>query len=193
MYNFKRDGITIAGVVSDKHLDLFVQTMYLSKKNRNLATAVDDQASANTSETTSGTVSKTRLPLDSLGSQEQNQERTSPLTNRELLTMARDLFPTSDFTEGEKTAFDVFTKRLDRLNDLQNQRQELGSLYKEQLFGSNVDRQAAAETLNRMHILDDQIKKASNDVLDVEEKEVLKRVLSKASLYLSRFCEVFLL
>ena len=115
MYNFKRDGITIAGVVSDKHLDLFVQTMYLSKKNRNLATAVDDQASANTSETTSGTVSKTRLPLDSLGSQEQNQERTSPLTNRELLTMARDLFPTSDFTEGEKTAFDVFTKRLNRL------------------------------------------------------------------------------
>lgn len=113
-------------------------------------------------------------------SQEQNQERTSPLTNRELLTMARDIIPTSDFTEGEKTAFDVFNKRLDRLNDLQNQRQELGSLYKEQQFGSNVDRKAAAETLNRMHTLDDMIKKASNDVLDVEEKEVLKRVLTKA-------------
>lgn len=110
----------------------------------------------------------------------QNQERTSPLTDRELLSMAKDLISTSDFTEGEMTAFNVFNKRMDKLTDLETQRSELGRLYKEQQFGSNVDRQAAAETLNRMHILDDQIKKASNDVLDVEEKEVLKRVLSKA-------------
>ena len=29
---FKRDGLSVVGVVSDKHLDLFVQTMYASKK-----------------------------------------------------------------------------------------------------------------------------------------------------------------
>ena len=32
LFNFKREGCTVAGVVSDKHLDLFVQTMYLNKK-----------------------------------------------------------------------------------------------------------------------------------------------------------------
>ena len=48
------------------------------------------------------------------------------------------------------TAFNVFNKRMDKLTDLETQRTELGRLYKEQQFGSNVDRQAAAETLNRM-------------------------------------------
>ena len=52
---FKKDGITIVGVVASGSIDLYTQTMYISKKNRSLATATDEQASVNTSETTSGT------------------------------------------------------------------------------------------------------------------------------------------
>lgn len=55
---FKRDGLSVVGVVSDKHLDLFVQTMYASKKNRSLATLPsDDNILSQTSETLSGTAS----------------------------------------------------------------------------------------------------------------------------------------
>ena len=58
----------------------------------------------------------------------QNQERTSPLTDRELLSMAKDLISTADYTEGEMTAFNVFNKRMDKLTDLETQRSELGQL-----------------------------------------------------------------
>ena len=112
--------------------------------------------------------------------QEQNQERTSTLTDREVLEKAADEVRTSDWTDAEKSALDIFQKRLSKLKDLQEERAKHGRLYKEQQFGAKVDREAAAKTLNRMHILDDQIKAASADVLSVEDKQVLKRVLQKA-------------
>lgn len=50
--------MTVVAVVSDKRLDLFVQTAYVGKKNRNLATPIDEQTSINTPEANNGTVSK---------------------------------------------------------------------------------------------------------------------------------------
>lgn len=50
--------MTVVAVVSDKRLDLFVQTAYVGIKNRNLATPIDEQASINTPEANNGTVSK---------------------------------------------------------------------------------------------------------------------------------------
>ncbi len=47
--------INVAAVVSDKHLDLFIQTAFINKK-RNLATPTADQAAVNTPEASSGTV-----------------------------------------------------------------------------------------------------------------------------------------
>lgn len=108
------------------------------------------------------------------------QQRTNTLTDREVLEMAANTINTSDLTPGEKQALDIFTERLGNLQDLQTKRTEQGKLYKEQQFGANADRKAAKETLNRMHTLDSQIKKASADLLSVEEKEVLKRVLKKS-------------
>ena len=49
--------MTVVAVVSDKHLDLFVQTAYVGIKKGNLATPIGEQAPTNTSETSRGTVS----------------------------------------------------------------------------------------------------------------------------------------
>lgn len=110
----------------------------------------------------------------------QNQQRTDTLTDREVLELAANEIKVSDLTDAENDALTIFRDRLSKLKDLQSERAEQGKLYKEQQFGEKVDRKAAEETLNRMHVLDGQIKKATADVLTVEEKEVLKRVLSKA-------------
>ena len=111
---------------------------------------------------------------------EQLQQRTDTLTDREVLALAASQVKITDLTEAEKSALDIFQQRLSKLEALQTERAEQGRLYKEQQFGAKVDRAAAAQTLNRMHTLDSQIQKASADVLSVEEKTVLKRVLQKA-------------
>ena len=110
----------------------------------------------------------------------QHQQRTHALTDREVLALAASQVKVNDLTTAEKDALDIFQKRLSKLEELQDQRAEQGRLYKEQQFGTKVDRAKAAQTLNRMHSLDDQIQKASSEVLSVEEKTVLKRVLQKS-------------
>lgn len=54
----KKDGTTVIAVASRGVLDIYPQTLYVSKKNRNSTPAVDDQASTNTSKTTRKTVPK---------------------------------------------------------------------------------------------------------------------------------------
>ena len=110
----------------------------------------------------------------------QHQQRTSPLTDREVLSIAASEVNVEGLTDGERDALNIFKRRLDNLNELEQKRAEEGRKYKEQQFGANVDRAEAKKTLNRMKILDDQIKRASSEVLDVEKKEVLKRVLQRS-------------
>ena len=45
--HFKKNGFTIVGIIADGALDLYTQTMYISKK-RSLATAIDERAPINT-------------------------------------------------------------------------------------------------------------------------------------------------
>ena len=113
---------------------------------------------------------------------EQYQQRTDTLTDHEVLAMAAEEveLKVKDLTQAEKDALTIFRDRLSKLETLQNERAEQGRLYKEQQFGVKPNRAEAEMTLNRMKVLDEQIKKATADVLTVEEKEVLKRVLSKA-------------
>lgn len=111
---------------------------------------------------------------------EQHQSRTDTLTDREILEIATNEISTDDFTAGEKAALDIFQNRLANLQDLQKERIEQGRLYKEQQFGANPNKKSATETINRMRVLDSQIKTASAELLSVEEKEVLKRVLQKS-------------
>ena len=115
-----------------------------------------------------------------LDNTQQNQQRTNTLTDREVLSMAASEINTNELTDAEKDALRIFKERLGKLEALQEERTEQGRLYKEQQFGTKVDRDSASKTLNRMRTLDAQIQNASNDVLSVEEKAVLKRVLQKA-------------
>ena len=111
---------------------------------------------------------------------EQHQQRTNTLTDREVLAMAASEIRVDDLTDGEKDALNIFKKRLAKLESLQTERTEQGRLYKEQQFGAKVDREKAAQTLNRMRILDDQIQTASAELLRVEKASVLREVLQKA-------------
>ena len=113
---------------------------------------------------------------------EQHQQRIEPLTDREVLAMAAsELGSRLDrLSDGEKDALRIFNQRLNKLEELETKRAEEGRLYKEQQFGAKVDREAAKATLDRMHDLDRQIKNASEAVLDVENKSVLKSLLQKA-------------
>ena len=112
--------------------------------------------------------------------EEQEQQRTDTLTDREVLELAANEVKVSDLTQAENDALTIFQNRLSKLKTLQDERAEKGRLYKDQQFGAKVDRAEASKTLERMHVLDEQIKKATAEVLTVEEKEVLKRVLKKA-------------
>lgn len=113
---------------------------------------------------------------------EQHQQRIEPLTDREVLAMAAsELGSQLDrLSDGERDALRIFNQRLSKLEDLQTKRTEEGQLYREQQFGTKVDREAAKATLERMRALDSQMKKASEDVLNVENKAVLKSLLQKA-------------
>lgn len=53
--------VTVTAYVSDKRLDLTVQTMYAGKNKENLATPADEQAPANTPEANNGTVLDNRI------------------------------------------------------------------------------------------------------------------------------------
>ena len=108
------------------------------------------------------------------------QQRTTTLNDREVLAMAAASLIETELTEAERDALQIFLNRLTRLEELQGEREEQGRLYKEQQFGAKVDREAAAQTLNRMHVLDDQIKTAKAEVLSIEDKKVLADVLKKA-------------
>ena len=108
------------------------------------------------------------------------QQRTTTLGDREVLTLAADALEATELTDAERDALQIFRNRLTRLEELQEERAEQGRLYKEQQFGTKVDREAAAQTLNRMHVLDEQIKTAKADVLSLEDKKMLGDLLKKA-------------
>ena len=71
------------------------------------------------------------------------QQRTSPLTDRDVLEAAANDIGISDMSDAEQAALQTFKDRLTELHELQEERAEAGRLYKEQQFGANVDRQAA--------------------------------------------------
>ena len=124
---------------------------------------------------------KEEQALDSMDEEVvQYQQRTNTLTNREVLALAASELQTEDLSAAERDALSIFQKRLSNLETLQEERAELGRLYKDQQFGAKVDRAAAEQTRNRMNVMDGQIEKAKAEVLSIEDKQVLKAVLQKA-------------
>ena len=110
----------------------------------------------------------------------QEQRRESTLSDREVLERAASQIDSSKYTADERAALELFQKRAGILGELEAERAKLGTQYNEQQFGTNVDRAAAAETLQQMHALDEQIKTASEDILNMEQRSVLKNILVEA-------------
>ena len=120
------------------------------------------------------------LEADAGNHAKQYQQRTHALTNREVLELAEKELRAADLPDGEREVLQILNDRLTKLKDLQEQRTEQGRLYREQQFGTKVDRVAAEKTRNRMQVLDSQIEKAKAEVLSIEDKKVFGSVLQKA-------------
>ena len=110
----------------------------------------------------------------------QEQRRDGTLSDREVLERAASQIDSSKYTAEERAALELFQKRAGILGELEAERAKLGTQYNEQQFGTNVDRAAAAETLQQMYALDEQIKTASEDILNMEQRSVLKNILVEA-------------
>ena len=103
-----------------------------------------------------------------------------PLTDRDILLTAAQDITDAALTDGERDALDIFKSRLDKLGTLQEKRQALGTLYKEQQFGKHVDREAAKKTLEEMRHYDELIQKANDKVISAETSPALRKVLPRA-------------
>ena len=122
----------------------------------------------------------TARPDGVLGEDALYQRRTEALSDREILYRAAEGMNALELSEGETGALEIFKKHLDRLDELQSQRDEQGRIYREQMFTKGGDRAAAVKTRNRMQTLDAQIKRENEKLLSIEDKDVLRRVLSGA-------------
>lgn len=111
---------------------------------------------------------------------DQLQVRRIALTDRQVLELAAEKINPAKFDKAGQDAFRIFSERLERLRTLQEDRKELGQLYKEQQFGPNGDRKAAADTLEKMHRLDAAIEAAADKVLEAEKGTALRAVLQEA-------------
>ena len=110
--------------------------------------------------------------------EESTRQRT--VSDREVLRMAAGEIDVEGLSDGEKDALRIFNEALDKLQEAQEQREELGRQYREQQFTKGGSRTEAAQTLARMNVLDSKAKALENRLLSLENKDVLKRVLQKA-------------
>ena len=83
----------------------------------------------------------------------QYQERTSPLTDRDVLEAAAYDVGISDMSDAEQAALQTFKDRLTELHELQEERAEAGRLYTEQQFGANPMNGLRQSLIWQLHLL----------------------------------------
>ena len=111
---------------------------------------------------------------------EEYSTRQQSISDRDVLRMAAEEINVDSLTPGEQDALRIFNERLNRLQDAQDQRAELGRQYKEQQFTKGGSRAEADRIRAAMSVLDSKIKSLENGLLSLENKDVLKTVLQKA-------------
>ncbi|MBR3963882.1 MAG: hypothetical protein IKJ80_00555 [Clostridia bacterium] len=122
--------------------------------------------------------SETRVDSES----EQDQERKQAISDRELLSSSASelLSSKGGLTDAERDALDIFNKRLGTLEALEKQRAEQSAIWHKNQFGVGGDRLAASKARARMDTLGEQVKKAEEALLSIENKAVLGQVLRQA-------------
>lgn len=123
---------------------------------------------------------KEEQAIDSGEDIEEESIRRETISDREILSMASDEIEIDSLTPGEQDALRIFRERLNRLQEAQEQRAELGRQYKDQQFTKDGSKQEAARIRAAMSVLDTKIKRLENSLLSLENKDVLKTVLQKA-------------
>lgn len=105
--------VNLVAVVSDKHLDLFVQTMYAGIKKGNLATPTGEQAPINTPEASRSTVSNNSIRSSSENSNtkikksERDAEYLSAVKRGDLETARNMVNEAAEDAEYDITAYHV--------------------------------------------------------------------------------------
>ena len=179
--------MNVVAVVSDKRLDLFVQTVYVNVKKGNLATPTGDQAPVNTPEANNGTVSSTdrirylseNVNTNLSDSEYQKQRRTATLSNREILEQAAQSVGHQKLTTDQRAALDEFKGHLDELQKLEDRKA------REQKIIQEAREKGAKQTeyqdaINRRNVLSSKIRRETETLLKLENTAVLRRVLQKA-------------
>ena len=110
----------------------------------------------------------------------QFQQRGNSISDSDVLEYAVEKLDTAKLTDAERDALRIFKRDLERLRELEADRAELGRLYKEQMFTKGGSHAEAVKTKNRMDILDKKIKSLNNTLLMLQNKEVLRKILSQA-------------
>lgn len=123
---------------------------------------------------------KEEQAIDSGEDIEEESTRRQSISDRDVLRMAAEEINVDSLTPGEQDALRIFNERLNRLQDAQDQRAELGRQYKDQQFTKGGSRQEADRIRAAMSVSDSKIKALENRLLSLENKEVLKGVLEKA-------------
>ncbi len=121
-----------------------------------------------------------RAGSENVNSEEELSTRRESLSNREVLTMAAEQLSAGTLTEAERNALDLFKTRLDRLEEAQEKRAELGRAYRGEQFTKGGSRVEAEKIRNRMTTYDERIQRLENELVSLENKDVLRRVLTKA-------------
>ena len=99
--------MNVVAVVSDKRLDLFVQTVYVNVKKGNLSTPIGEQAPINTPEASSGTVSSNkRVPQQDYDVKQKNSDRDSD--GRQLSEGQREYFKDSVVRDDDGNLIPVY-------------------------------------------------------------------------------------
>ncbi len=109
----------------------------------------------------------------------QYQQRTNTLTDREVLAEVSKQVDAYDLTVEEKSAFDIFQKRLSKLEDLKEQKREQQKAlkrYQEQGTSASEIR----KTQNRIETLSKAIDKASKELTETAKYALLQQVRNKA-------------
>lgn len=157
--------VNLVAVVSDKHLDLFVQTMYAGIKKGNLATPTGEQAPINTPEASRSTVSNNNIRSSSENSntkikksergiaQERGRRRTEIYAELQKLKAERDdlLRQDADYTAAqEKRRYaTTFRERVDATRALNAAKAKIDTAELDERIRALQDERSAIDDIPR--------------------------------------------
>ncbi len=172
VFSKQLDGkFTVAAVVSDKHLDLFVQTAYKGAKKGNLAMPIGEQAPINTSMTSNGIVSNNSisdLAQNSNPSDEKNSLRN--VTERQtIVEMLRTMS-----TEVEHNKY--FQEYLQKASTLDRKQAKLEELTEE--WGKSADT-SRKQIQSEMEKINNQIEVIENRLDDLAKRQPFRNILAR--------------